>query len=343
MEKKSITAPAFLEKLYEILENPELESHIAWQPDGLSFLIKQPNAFSETILPNYFKHNNIQSFVRQLNMYSFTKTRHDSNFREFRQPNFQKGRRDLLALIKRKTQGVSHTTRQVGDGTFSAVGVDPYDDDAEDGCFSAGTGCDGAASSSPPSSATDKAESDSVASSQIDELRSYIEKLETQVWTLNERHRVLSSKYEQLQERFTVFERAQNGSLRNDDADDRMGRDSDVTDDDQSRYSPTSATSSSSSSSSLPIVRMISIDPSVGRRSAGEGENHSHNRIQCPGLIEGAPIAVRGLPFQNKRDADVDPDCKTPKAAKCDHAKTDNVQGGLHAIAVAASLLEMHP
>lgn len=161
MEKKSITAPAFLEKLYEILENPELESHIAWQPDGLSFLIKQPNTFSETILPNYFKHNNIQSFVRQLNMYSFTKTRHDSNYREFRQPNFQKGRRDLLALIKRKTQGASHTTRQAGDGTFSAVGVDPYDDDTEEGCFSTGTGCEGAASSSPPSSAAEKSESGS--------------------------------------------------------------------------------------------------------------------------------------------------------------------------------------
>lgn len=183
----------------------------------------------------------------------------------------------------------------------------------------------------------------SLHSSQIDELRSYIEKLETQVWTLNERHRVLSSKYDQLQERFTVFERAQNGSLRKDDADDRMGRDSDTTDDDQSRYSPTSASLSSSSSSSLPIVRMISIDPSVGRRPAGEGENNkSHHRIQCPGL-EGAPIAVRGLPFQNKRDADVDSNSKTPKAAKCDHIKTDNVQGGLHAIAVAASLLEMHP
>ena len=104
--RKSSSAPAaFLEKLFDILEDVGLESYISWQPDGQSFLIKDVNSVSELILPHYFKHNNIQSFVRQLNMYSFTKTRHDSNYREFRQPLFQRGRRDLLSRIKRKTQG----------------------------------------------------------------------------------------------------------------------------------------------------------------------------------------------------------------------------------------------
>lgn len=106
--RKSAAAPAaFLEKLYDILEDVSLESYISWQPDGQSFLIRDVNSVSELVLPHYFKHNNIQSFVRQLNMYSFTKTRHDSNYREFRQPLFQRGRRDLLSLIKRKTQGSS--------------------------------------------------------------------------------------------------------------------------------------------------------------------------------------------------------------------------------------------
>ena len=40
---------------------------------------------------------------RQLNMYSFSKTRHDANWREFKQELFQRGRRDLLPHIKRKT------------------------------------------------------------------------------------------------------------------------------------------------------------------------------------------------------------------------------------------------
>jgi heat shock transcription factor, other eukaryote len=78
---KSTTAPAFLEKLYDILDDPSLEPYIGWQEGGNSFLIKNVNYVSETVLPKYFKHNNIQSFIRQLNMYSFTKTRHDSNYR----------------------------------------------------------------------------------------------------------------------------------------------------------------------------------------------------------------------------------------------------------------------
>jgi hypothetical protein len=111
--RKNTTAPAFLEKLYDILEDISLESYISWQPDGQSFLIRDVNSVSELVLPHYFKHNNIQSFVRQLNMYSFTKTRHDSNYREFRQPLFQRGRRDLLSIIKRKTQGSSEKNSNI--------------------------------------------------------------------------------------------------------------------------------------------------------------------------------------------------------------------------------------
>lgn len=100
-------ASAFLEKLYDILDSPTYAEYIGWQPDGQSFLIKKVEDFSRIVLPAYYKHNNLQSFVRQLNMYSFSKTRHDANWREFRQINFQRGRKDLLPLIKRKTQ-MSH-------------------------------------------------------------------------------------------------------------------------------------------------------------------------------------------------------------------------------------------
>ena len=104
IRKSGIAPAAFLEKLYDIMENVSLAPYICWQPDGLSFLIRDVQAVSEFVLPYYFKHNNIQSFVRQLNMYNFTKTRHDSNYREFRQPMFQRGRRYLLSMIKRKSQ-----------------------------------------------------------------------------------------------------------------------------------------------------------------------------------------------------------------------------------------------
>ena len=47
----------------------------------------------------------------QLNMYSFSKTRHDANWREFKQEMFQRGKRHLLHLIKRKTGAAQITPK----------------------------------------------------------------------------------------------------------------------------------------------------------------------------------------------------------------------------------------
>ena len=105
------SAPAFLEKLYEILSDSSNGPYISWQADGTAFLIKKVSELQEIVLPKYFKHNNLQSFVRQLNMYNFAKTCHDPNYREFRNTHFIRGRRDLLPLIRRKAQS---SVRELG-------------------------------------------------------------------------------------------------------------------------------------------------------------------------------------------------------------------------------------
>ena len=46
---------------------------IAWGEDGNSFIIKNQSEFTKTMLPYYYKHSNMASFVRQLNMYGFHK------------------------------------------------------------------------------------------------------------------------------------------------------------------------------------------------------------------------------------------------------------------------------
>ena len=93
---------SFLEKLVEILSDESNSPYICWQPSGLSFLIKDVSEFEANVLTKYFKHSNHNSFVRQLNMYNFVKTCNDANYREFHNPHFQRGRRDLMANIKRK-------------------------------------------------------------------------------------------------------------------------------------------------------------------------------------------------------------------------------------------------
>ncbi|KAM4802213.1 heat shock factor protein 2-like [Urocitellus parryii] len=79
--------------------------------NGQSFLVLDEQRFAKEILPKYFKHNNMASFVRQLNMYGFRKVVHtDSGIVkqerdgpvEFQHPYFKQGQDDLLENIKRK-------------------------------------------------------------------------------------------------------------------------------------------------------------------------------------------------------------------------------------------------
>lgn len=94
---------SFLQKTYDILENADLDSIIAWNESGTLFLVKNVTDFCDQVLPVYFKHNNYASFVRQLNMYDFHKVREGSWDNAFKHPLFLKGREDLLKEIKRKT------------------------------------------------------------------------------------------------------------------------------------------------------------------------------------------------------------------------------------------------
>ncbi|KAG3109950.1 hypothetical protein PI124_g11086 [Phytophthora idaei] len=110
-------AALFLEKTYELLERcpPDLAS---WTAKGDSFVVKQPSAFAEHVIPTYFKHRKFSSFVRQLNLYGFRKVRAASastveeaeeedaspkDWWEFRHERFVRGRRDLLCEIRRRS------------------------------------------------------------------------------------------------------------------------------------------------------------------------------------------------------------------------------------------------
>lgn len=58
-----------------MLENKAFRDTFCWGPDGTTFIVKDTNEFSKTILPKHFKHCNFASFVRQLNKYDFHKVR----------------------------------------------------------------------------------------------------------------------------------------------------------------------------------------------------------------------------------------------------------------------------
>ena len=61
--------------MFDIVDKGMHEDIVAWVPDGKSFEIKSKEKFVGKILPFFFKHSNMNSFVRQLNMYDFHKVR----------------------------------------------------------------------------------------------------------------------------------------------------------------------------------------------------------------------------------------------------------------------------
>ncbi|XP_066570814.1 heat shock factor protein 3 isoform X2 [Amia ocellicauda] len=115
MMKHSNSVPGFISKLWMLVDNQGTNEVICWSLNGLNFRILDEERFTKDILPKYFKHNNLSSFVRQLNMYGFRKVisiegglvkpkQHTAL--EFHHPHFQRGQEEQLELIRRKVSSV---------------------------------------------------------------------------------------------------------------------------------------------------------------------------------------------------------------------------------------------
>ena len=60
----------FIFQLFSLTHSAEAAAHgIVWSRDGTYFTIQDPEEFARTVLPQYYRHNNYTSFVRQLNVY----------------------------------------------------------------------------------------------------------------------------------------------------------------------------------------------------------------------------------------------------------------------------------
>lgn len=104
--------PIFLKKTFHLINtcDPNIAS---WSDDGKLFIVKDPELFASDVIPQFFRHNNFASFVRQLNFYGFKKIKNDDsihvshdnpNWWKFKHENFLRGRPDLLPLIKKAHQ-----------------------------------------------------------------------------------------------------------------------------------------------------------------------------------------------------------------------------------------------
>jgi hypothetical protein len=73
-KRKNAEMPLFLSKTYAMLQECPTQL-AAWNQEGTSFIVFDAKELSEKIIPQFFKHSNFSSFVRQLNFYGFQKVK----------------------------------------------------------------------------------------------------------------------------------------------------------------------------------------------------------------------------------------------------------------------------
>ena len=92
----------FVLKVRAILDTED-PSIICWCNAGVDFKVCDVSLFCEEVLPKYFKHKKMSSFIRQLNNFGFKRsfTNADKKAKEmvFEHPFFQKDNVEIQSLI----------------------------------------------------------------------------------------------------------------------------------------------------------------------------------------------------------------------------------------------------
>jgi hypothetical protein len=119
---KGLDKTTFPAKVHEILrlEDPSV---ISWNAIGTSFAVRNRDRFINEVLPLYFRHNNITSFFRQLNLYNFQRSLKGIDVGSYQHDLFLRDRPELIKLMKRtKTKGTLSPRGSDGSSRYSPFG-----------------------------------------------------------------------------------------------------------------------------------------------------------------------------------------------------------------------------
>lgn len=100
-----------------------MEHIVSFLLDGQSFVIHDPVAFAQDVMPQYFgKMGSYASFQRQLNLYNFVRHKEGSHRGAYFHPRFVKGRPDLSQNMRRtKIKGRASSASKAADKTSGNI------------------------------------------------------------------------------------------------------------------------------------------------------------------------------------------------------------------------------
>lgn len=101
--KKIKKSKSFLLKLFDILNDNKYKDIIHWDYEGTTLIIEDIDNLCSTVLPKYYIHSNYNSFIRQLNIYGFSKAKGIKNGEGFKNIKFNKySSNEQISQIGRK-------------------------------------------------------------------------------------------------------------------------------------------------------------------------------------------------------------------------------------------------
>ena len=123
-----------------MLSSSEFHECVRWSPDGQSFVFKQTHPKLLEGFTRFFRHSNVHSFVRQLNIYGFARltttqllgvldalgtSLHAAEWSGFSHPSFNNSPDCDLSVIKpRSSSGSSKSKRNVAAAALAAASDD---------------------------------------------------------------------------------------------------------------------------------------------------------------------------------------------------------------------------